>query len=822
MHVRPIMNLPARGLAGALLLLPACGVGPGVIGDVTATGTEGATETDDGATSSDETADGTDTANDCGIECDPEFAVSVISAVGFNGQFVHLYGSDSCEGDRCPDTVTPEPREDGPVFSCIESEEAQQSPVGAQEYCRFAATLIRGPQIGFQTPVDVQSFERTRPRLDDPSMEEPYHWFTGAVRIEGPGTAFRGDYHRGVTDDRDTVSSVHNETCAARLTAQGVSFSDDDLEELCEGTWDDGGTLRPLRMDPSVVFRPGPGMLSSTSGQSCSTPASGPDTCCSACDFLLSSAVARYGVDGIGEPRTVRDGTAIACDPSGDPLLECRGLQLHVERNEESIPYTYAWDGEPQQWLLPWFDKIRETHPDERPAAVEHLGQACGSASDCGEGQTCTGRNAQGEACSTGQDCEDRVCRAEWFASCETIGNGESYCVDRRFDARTAGGCFVAENDFGAGSEGDRLIQCQPGFPDELDPADCCDPALGGSAGCDPLEQLGVSPIPRFDRDPALASPEASCVCEEDPSNACADAVDAWCEAPLGSASDPGRASGDDQYAVPALRAVGGLRWEEEHSTMRLNVANVGSMLRDGVEACAEGRNLIGDRNHDDGWVANLAFFPELFEDHDLAFCSGSTYRIVFSESDDPEYITSEAGGILDGRSEHVFETSQFRIVPNSLFPTDNLLIHACGDMRMGFSAHYDIGPRNLAKVELHEGSADGPLVAGGLDCDPDATPEEVALGAIPCLTAGVDDRLIGELSVEIDWNQYGTVLVPGTTYAVTIPGLESIDQMSDPAAYESAFHDACGMPLILGDTPEVQALSEMTFMVDDPCPLDM
>ncbi|MEM7154599.1 MAG: hypothetical protein AAF799_17255 [Myxococcota bacterium] len=814
------MTLPARGLAGALLLLPACGVGPGVIGDVTATGTGGETDTD-GATSADGTADGTDTANNCDGICDPDFAVSMITAPGFTGELIHLFGSDICVGDRCPETVSPLPDADGPAVSCPETEGAMESPVGAEEYCRFGARMAFATFVGFETPVDVQSFERTRPRPDNPSLEEPYLWHTGAVRLEGPGTAYRGDFHKGVTENPDLITRLINETCAERLTAQGINYSEDELEELCQGTWDDGGTLRPLRMAPSMVFDPRPGRLRSTTGQSCNTPEGGADTCCSSCDFLLSTAVMRYGVDDSGTPRTVRDGTAMACDPAGDSLIECAGLQLQVDRHSEDTLYTYAWDGGSETWDVPWYDKIRETHPDERPAAVERLGEPCGSESHCADGQTCIGVNAQGEACASNQNCENRVCRAEWFATCETIGNGDSYCVDRRFDARAAGGCFVADAAFGAGDAGDRLAECDPGFFDELDPAQCCDAGLGGAPGCDPLEQPGVSPIARYDRDVLLPA-ESSCACEEGQPDLCDEALEAWCEAPLGSASDPGRASPEGGYAVPFVSGVGGLRWEEDHSAMRLNIADIGNMRRNDIEACAEGRGLVGDRDPNDGWIANEDFLPELYEDHDLALCSGSTYRMIFADSEDAEFITSEEGGTLDGRSELVFETSQFRIVPNSLFPTDNLRIHACTDVAMQFSAYYDQGPRNLGKIELHEGSADGPLVAGGLDCDPDATPEEVAAGAIPCLQVDVGNRLIGELDVSISHAQYGTVMVPGTTYAVVIPGLDDIGQMSDPEAYAAAFHDACGMPLILGDTPEVQALSEMTFLIDDPCPDDM
>ena len=71
---------------------------------------------------------------------------------------------------------------------------------------------------------------------------------------------------------------------------------------------------------------------------------------------------------------------------------------------------------------------------------------------------------------------------------------------------------------------------------------------------------------------------------------------------------------------------------------------------------------------------------------------------------------------------------------------------------------------------------------------------------------------------MQIDADVHGPVLVPGTTYRLVVPGLESIEQMADPELYAAAFHDACGMPLVVGNTPEQQASAQQSFVVDGPC----
>nr|MCH9681037.1 hypothetical protein [Deltaproteobacteria bacterium] len=760
----------------------------------------------------DGTIDGT--GANCGADCDPDFALASLSGINFSSRRVILLGTDTCQGDNCPAQDPPMPV----ANPCLASTDASESPVGSEEYCRLSPLAsVFAPALGFSTPVERESFEAMRPSPADATQQEAYHWYTSVVEIEGPGTAVRGDWTDGNAGSPSVVTLSVNETCAERLTAQGISWTEAELDTLCVGTWDDGGVLRPLKMAPSMVFAPTEGRLNSVAGSSCDPP-NGPDTCCSSCDLQLGVSVERYGVDASGNRRSPNDGTAIACSGAADPLVECRDLILQVDRADEPYTYNYAWDGAATDWPLPWYDKIRETHPEDRPGSWVVQAGACSADDECGSGQDCIGTNANGQRCTTGADCQDRTCQAEWFGACEATAGGTTYCVDQRFDDQGAASCLVATADFGPATAGDRLAECDTNGNGTYTSDECCFAALGGGMGCDPFLQDNLDPVQRYDRHPDLED-EASCACAEGQPAACASAIDAWCEAPLGTGSDPGPDSAAGDYAVALVQRVGGVQWDEDESVVELRLATQGSVVRGNVETCAESRGLIGDRATADGWRANDAFFPELLEDHDLALCSGSTYRLRLAESDAAHHITSEAGGTLDGRSEHVFETSQFRIEPSSLFPSDNLTIGSCDDLSFRFSAQYDLGAVNLAKITVHEGAADGPRVAGGADCDPDATPAEIAAGTIPCLTTNVENYWIGEVAVSIDETVHGIVFVPGTTYAIVLPGLDDITQMSDATAYAGAFHDACGMPLVLGDTDEIRALSEMEFTIDQLCP---
>jgi hypothetical protein len=808
--------LPLRCLGGALLLLPTfgCVLGEGLLGEYTdtdtGTGTGTGTGTDTGADSG---SSGLEPA--CTENCDPEFAISFFHGGNYAAQSISRLSPSTCVGPSCPASVSPVSPQDGSaIVECLDTEEAQSSPLGPEEHCRITPEgLANRIDFGFTTPVDRSSFEAVRPRLDEPTAEEPYLWLPEVAALHGPGTALRGDYVPDPEGDR--LSAVINETCAERLTALGIPWTADQLEALCVGTWNDDGVLRPLKMAPAMVFSSYEGALSTRQGVACDTPQAGPDTCCSPCDRMLGPRVARYGVDGAGERRNANAGTAIACDAGGDVLVECRDLVLDVERDPGHV-YAYAWDGAAESWPLPRYDKLRETHPEERPVGLED-GPACSSVSDCDEGQDCIGTNAAGDACHTGADCVVRTCRAEWFGGCQDTTGGSAFCVDRRFSTRGAGACLAATTDFAHGVAGDRLSQCDTNADGQPSAVECCDAALGGAAGCDPFLQPNLTPVARYDRASWLP-PEAACVCEEGQPVACDDAVDAWCEAPLGSGSGAHPASPAGDYAVPAVTQLGGVRWYEDHERLGFHPATRGELTRASTEQCAEANGLIGGRSPTDAWLSNVGTVPELLADHDLVLCSGSTYRFVLAESDADHHIRSAGGGTLDGRSEHVIETPQFRITPLPVSAADsNDPFESCKPMYFQLSNAYDPSEINVRKLELHEGAPDGPRVAGGPGCDPLADPAAIAAGAIPCVSIEAI-RVGATVGFYIDEAIHGQVLVPGTTYFVVLPGLADIEQMADAEAYAAAFHDACGMPLIVGDTPEQLALWELSFTVDEAC----
>ena len=814
--------LPTRCFAGALLLSPSfgCVMGEGSLGDYTETDTSTGPGT--GRDTDDSSSGSGGEGPACTEDCDPVFAVSHFRGPNFAAEGIARLSPSTCVGPSCPASVSPVSPLDGTAIEeCMDTEAAQSSPVGPEEYCRIAPHYLANRiEFGFTTPVDRSSFEELRPRIDkfpiDGLTTEPYRWYPDVATLRGPGTALRGDYHTD-GDQRTWITNVIHETCAERLTALGVPWTPETLEEQCVGTWDDDGVLRPLKMAPSMVFSSYEGILSHHDGISCDTPEADPDTCCSPCDRALGPQVARYGVDGAGTRRNANLGTAIACDPEGDALVECRDLVLAVER-DPGFEYTYAWNGAEQSWPLPRYDKLRETHPEDRPAGLED-GVACIDANDCEDGQDCIGTNAAGDACHAGADCVARSCRAEWFGDCQATEGGSAFCVDRRFSARGAGACLAATADFAHGSEGDRLSQCDTNADGLATAMECCDPALGGAAGCDPFYQPNLAEVARYDRDPAQPA-AAACVCEEGPSAECADVVDAWCEAPLGSESGPYPSSPAGAYAVPTVTRPGGVRWFEDLELFRFHTANEGNVSRAITEECAAFEQLIGDRNPADGWLTNRRGGEpaELLEDHDLALCSGSSYRFVLAESGAEHHVRSAAGETLDGRSEHVLETPQFRISPVAPRPSPNSEeFTSCSSYWVSLSNAYDPSETNLRKLEVHEGAPDGLRVAGGPDCDPQASPAEIAMGAIPCLSidyVGTSDSLI----FLVDESIHGQVFQPGTTYYVVLPGLADIGQMADAEAYAAAFHDVCGMPLIVGDTTEELALTELSFTVEAGC----
>ena len=247
-----------------------------------------------------------------------------------------------------------------------------------------------------------------------------------------------------------------------------------------------------------------------------------------------------------------------------------------------------------------------------------------------------------------------------------------------------------------------------------------------------------------------------------------------------------------------------------------------GTSSADSPRRAPRPRGLIDGPNPGETWVAHDNFLPSFSADYDLAMCSGQTYELVFAGPEDPEHVVSASGDTLAGKQRYVFETSELLVVPGSGFPTDNLFISACDSHSLRLSNKYDLSTDNLRKLSLWlvEDMGGEPVattrIAGGRDCDPEATPAEVAMGAIPCLIIDPDDAPIGGIDFRVDPELFPDLLQVDQRYRVVLPGLDDPADIADPEAYVEAFHDACGMPLITGDLPEPEYTYE--FTIDSPC----
>ncbi|MEM6293573.1 MAG: hypothetical protein AAGA54_20030 [Myxococcota bacterium] len=756
-----------------------------------------------------------------------------ISAVNYAGSVVHQL-SPACAGSACPAPLDQGSYGAVPIGRCEDSAEALASPRGPEAYCRFApVALAFGFEVGFTTPPLPDSISRTRPRLDDGQPEE-FAWHTRILQVEGPTTRYAGVWRNGTAEAPDTAVG-RNLTCIENLEALGIDFDPEDLDAVCSATFDGDGGPTPLRMMAQGVFYPTEGQLESRS-LSCSTPVDGPDTCCSSCDEQLAVRVARYGADAEGARRSPNDATAIECDPDADPLLTCRDFLADVDRSGEIIRHRYEWEGCTADWPLTLNDRLRELHPDDRPSDIEPTFGACEFTEECEDGQVCIGTNASGAACLAGSglngdggDCQDGVCRLEWFGGCRRTNAGSDYCVDRRFREIGTAACFAGTVEFEAAGQSfpatTRIAQCDLDENGRIDAGNeaeaCCQDALGNERSCDPLFQTNVEPVARFDRDAELP-PTAQCVCEDDAPDACTSLVEDACEPPVGDGESPEDAASIDAYAFQAVRRRGGVRFADDLNGFDLRLGYAGQQERARPEACAEIRATISGRGPSETWLANASIVPSLDRDYNVALCSDSTYDFVFAGPDDPEHVRTSDGDTLAGKQRYSVSTSAFLVTPGSGFPTDNLNISACDDFTLRLSNAYDLSAENLRKPELWQvEDMDGDavattLIAGGPDCDPTATAADVTMGAIPCLVVDVGDVQIGRLSVQLDPTQFPDVLLVGSRYRIVLPGLEDSAEISDPDAYRAAFHDACGMPLITGDLPEAEYVYD--FTIDSPC----
>ena len=846
--------------------------------------------------------------SDCGI-CDPDnLILESISGINYASKKVNLLGP-ACDGPNCPGSVTSGTYFIEDIGPCEDTDEAKESPRGPDEFCKISPLVTAfGIEFVFNNLLDPTSIELVRKRPDNPQLFEVYDWKQRVLEIEGPITRYNGDFIKGGTDQPDQITRLVNLSCIDNLAAAGQGYSHEDYEDPETNPCNllDPSTGKPRKMFENGTIKSYAG-ITTTYSNSCDTPDEGADTCCSECDFLLSTQLAKYGLTPDGDPNArtradvqaflrnpnttlahiveqgldpsmfdyeAYDGPAdgaIACDPdptTGDKYIQCANFVPWVNRDLEERTYRYGFCDPtdpgctPQEFKLPYYDQLRETHPGARPANLERKTAPCVATAQCRSaenghnlpGTECVGHidGDPGTACdpSVTEDCVEGFCVAEWFVTCRQQPDltGEvGFCFDKRFSDRGVGACYRSNAEFDAlcDEEGNncqtapgntQLAFCDNNEDGTMTAAECCQDSLGGGPDCDPAFQ-NLTPVSNYSRNDNLPEPTRDCRCPTSGNfNDVAD--DEKCAAVLqiGCFDSEGnlRPERAGQYAVKFVERPGGVIYDPAIKGFEFRPADTGNVPRATVEACAEARGLIDDRNREDGWRANDVFITENFEEFDRAMCSGQEYTVQFAVPGDGQFVQDKVGNTLEGKATYTFETPEFHVVPGSGFPTDNLRIGACDSFSVRVSNKYDMSPENVNKVQIwrvaernntspdnflppKDGCPEGP-VAGGPGCATSAEQIEDDPCRPPCLTVDIADVAIGEVSVQIDPAEFGPILRTDNSYRMSLPGLDSMADLNGPegqVAYQRAFWDACGMPLVLGGASEVDYLYD--FTVDKP-----
>lgn len=841
---------------------------------------------------------------DCGI-CDPnKLVLESLTGINYANKKVSLVQP---EADKPKYFLTD-------LEECELTEDALGSARGTAEWCTLSPLITwQGIELVFNNLLNASSVELVRKDPSNPNLFEVYDWKSQVLEVRGPITRYNGDFIKAGTNQPERVSRRINLSCVENLSADGQPFDAQvlaDNPEICAATVDGelGGKASPvpLMMQLDGVTKAYRGRTDWRAA-SCSAPEEGADICCTACDYELGVNVAKYGVgDEIGEdekPVRLSDRNGVTCDEGADVMVECRDFKPYVDREHEFKSYVYDWEGSAGPHAAPMYDRLRETHPSDRPAGAENTPVHCDTDDTCTAagltGTQCIG-DRDGEACSDGADCENKRCKAEFFGQCvvsNATTGAQGYCVDKRFDNREAPGCYVATADFQACStETPGLCDTVPAnLPvafcdldgnDLFEAANCCKMSLGSTAdgaACDPVFQPNVRPVERFGRDNTLPDATRSCYCGNpaDQASECASQIERMCTQPFGSLVRHDGSSNEGIYITRFVTKVGGVVYDPAIKGIDYRPGDIGDEARALTESCAEGRGLIGERNIQDGWIAHDGLTPENYENFDRGMCSGSEYTVVFASGG--EHVRDKVGNDLEGRSNYTFRTPEFHVVPGSGFPTDNLRIGACDQFEMRLSNKFDMAPSNLNKIEVwqleqragtHEVvdfSREGHptqncetlkwlpetcwepafRVAGGQECSPDPAIVNANDGDIvPCLTVDVADQSFGTVKISVDAVLFSRKLFDVASqddygrdstgrYRMVLPGLgynpatgaydsrfasmaDAKDSLGDgfDTAYKAAFHDVCGMPMIVGGEDEDEHRSEdfyYDFSVDEP-----
>ncbi|MCA9693652.1 MAG: thrombospondin type 3 repeat-containing protein [Nannocystaceae bacterium] len=479
---------------------------------------------------------------DCGI-CDPDSLVlETVSAVNYAGKAINIL-SPTCEGDQCPEPLT-----EGKVYvetigPCLESEEAVDAPRGAEEWCRISPMIVTSNiAFVFNNLLEPTSIELVRKQMTNPQLLEVYDWKSKVLVIDGPITRYNGDYFRGSGENPDLITRAVNLTCVENLNAQGMPVDHTLLETgACNNLFAGPNGTIPLRMTYGYTKSYTGETDTRSNANSCSTPDSGPDTCCSACDYELGVNVAKYGVAAPGSDQWLTPANAIQCDATnGDKFQQCSGFVPWTDRTREPRDYEFVWDGQKQTFKVPLEDKIRETHPDARPLGLEQKTVPCTTTAQCTSstgynlaGTECVGKlGPNGGACDpekyTMGECIEARCIAEWVGECSTFPQylGEQgYCVDRRWSDQGAASCRIID---GANA---KLANADSDADNVISTAEAVNAGICGAdpgTPCDPYVAAGITPAANYERSNTLPS-EATCVCESRPRFVCREQVARLC-----------------------------------------------------------------------------------------------------------------------------------------------------------------------------------------------------------------------------------------------------------------------------------------------------
>jgi hypothetical protein len=860
---------------------------------------------------------------ECGVCDEDNLVLQAVGGFNYAGEYFWMV-SPTCEGPACPEPFDEARIFVDNVGPCTQTEVAMQSSRGPEEYCTFSPMLAsEGLDFVFNNLLDPTTIELVRNAIvPGVNAFEVYDWKTRILEIRGPITRYRADWHqdgavakvtRGINlsciDNLDDEWFLANPgTIEQNPDPYDHLDNDDPAADPCNALSPVTGLPRRLRFEESKdenhdgvpeSYGHAP-VTKSTRGlwdhraiglaaeHTCVTPDVGVDDCCSQCDYALGVQVEKYGEgvnDGaVAAPRRVGasscfapDGTpiacapAIACDPAADRLTTCREFVPRVDRDDETLRFDYEWDdpnveGEPvllEDQRIPLFDRVRETHPANRPQSVSDGGPHCASSTECTSrsghglaGYECFGTvPGSGERCTMGVGaCEDGRCEPPWLVACrvDTLVTGaQGYCVDTRHDDGGAGACFEIA--------GVKVSTCDADDDHTLTAAECCPP----ETTCDPTLVPEALPLHAYERAASLPASTRACVCgDPDNSDDCETRVIPQTRSAgeeddgPNLCEDPARAG---QHALKFVTRLGGVIYDPALKGVRWLPADRGTVPRALAESCAEERGLIAPRTIRDGWRANddLGLTAEAFEDYDRALCSGQEYSIVFAtpEYDDSgervdgnEVLEDKPHNTLEGKNVYTFTTSAFHVVPNSGFPGDSLRIGECDWFSLGFTNKYDLSPYNLDKLKLREVMAadaacdctkaggacadaewECPLdcnvrggvglctVAGGTSCAP--TRDELDADSKPCLDIDVAGHAgaksgapFSDIAVRVDIAEFGSLLVQDHTYRLEAPGLERESDMADPVLYDRAFWDVCGMPLVWGNEDDVYE-----FKIDPP-----